>query len=266
MVEIDGSLGEGGGQVLRTALALSILTHQAVHLTKIRARRPKPGLAAQHLEAVEAAAAICGAKVEGAALGSTRLAFTPGEVRPGIYRFQIPTAGAATLVLQTIFMPLCLAGAPSTVAIGGGTHVPWSPCYHYLERQWLLALAAMGIEARLELELAGFYPQGGGLIQAAIQPAASLAPLHLTERGALLRIRGLSGVANLDADIARRQKLQALRRLEPVCRDTKIETLDLPSHTKGTFILLLAEFEKSQAAYAALGELGSAPNAWPMKP
>ena len=255
-VEMDGSLGEGGGQVLRTALSLSVLTHQAVQLTNIRARRLKPGLAAQHLEAVQAAAAISQAEVEGANLGSTRLRFAPGAVTPGNYHFKIPTAGAATLVLQTVFLPLCLAGAASSVTIGGGTHVPWSPCYHYLERQWLLALEAMGVEARLTLEQAGFYPQGGGIIQATIQSTARLQPLHLTQRGALLRRRGLSGVANLDADIARRQKHQALRRLEPVCRDTKIETLELPSHTKGTFILLLAEFEYSQAAYSALGELG----------
>jgi RNA 3'-terminal phosphate cyclase (ATP) len=265
MIEIDGSLGEGGGQVLRSSLALSVLTHQAVRLRNIRIRRPKPGLAAQHLIAVEAAATICHAEVEGASLGSTRLAFTPGEVRPGTYRFEIPTAGATTLVLQTIFLPLCLAQASSNVAIGGGTHVPWSPCYHYLEQQWLPALKPMGVEARLELEQAGFYPQGGGIIQAVIQPVGKLGALHMTERGALLRMRGISAVANLDADIALRQKLQALRRLEPVCGDTQIETLDLPpapsgtrsgSRTRGTFILLLAQFEKSQAAYFALGEPG----------
>ena len=256
MIEIDGSLGEGGGQVLRTALSLAVLTHQAVQLKNIRAGRSKPGLAAQHLEAVQAAAAISQAEVAGASLGSTRLKFAPGEIRPGNYHFNIPTAGATSLVLQTVFLPLCLAGVASNVTIGGGTHVPWSPCYHYLERQWLLALEAMGVEARLMLELAGFYPQGGGTLRATIQPAKKLEPLHLVERGALLRIRGLSGVANLDNEIARRQKLQALRRLEPVCRDTKIETLELPSHTKGTFILLLAEFEYSQAAYSALGELG----------
>ena len=256
MIEIDGSLGEGGGQVLRTSLALSILTHQAVHLLNVRARRPKPGLAAQHLQAVEAAAAICGAEVEGARMGSTAITFSPGKVKPGRYRFEIGTAGATTLVLQTIFLPLCLAGAPSHVAITGGTHVPWSPCFHYLDLQWLTALKEMGVDTRLTLDLAGFYPQGGGLIQAAIRPVSSLLPRQMVDRGPLARIRGISAVANLDAEIARRQKLQALRRLEPVCRDTKIETTSLPAHNKGTFILLLAQFEKSQAVYFSLGELG----------
>ena len=256
MIEIDGSTGEGGGQVLRTSLALSILTHQPVRLRAIRAGRSKPGLAAQHLKSVEAAAAICGGEVEGAALGSTHLVFSPGEVNPGRYRFDIGTAGAVTLVLQTIFLPLCLAQAASNVLITGGTHVPWSPCYHYLEQQWLPALQGMGAEARLSLDQSGFYPQGGGQIQAHIQPVIKLLPLQQVERGPLLRIRGISGVANLDADIARRQKLQALRRLEPVCRDTKIEILDLPGRTKGTFILLTAQFEKSQAVYSALGEPG----------
>ncbi len=256
MLEIDGSIGEGGGQVLRNSLALAILTGRAVHLTNIRAGREKPGLQPQHLEAVHAAAAICGAVVHGAALHSQQLFFEPGEVHSGRYRFDIGTAGATTLVLQTVFLPLAKAAASSNVTITGGTHVPHSPCYHYLERQWLPVLQSCGFWARLSLEQAGFYPQGGGEIHAQIRPVEAIQPLQLMERGKLLRIRGISAIANLDEGIARRQKLQALRRLEPVCPDSKIDTIQLPSPGKGTMLLAQAQFEYSSCCYFSLGAIG----------
>jgi RNA 3'-phosphate cyclase len=256
MLTIDGSIGEGGGQVLRSALTLSILTGTPIHLTNIRARRSKPGLQAQHLTAVKAAAAICAAETRGADLHATELEFHPGQVKPGRYRFTIETAGSACLVLQTVALPLALAPGTSTVTLRGGTHVPWSPSYHYLERQWQPHLQAMGLHINLTLNAAGFYPRGGGEVLASIRGAGSILPLERSQPGELIRIRGLSGVANLSLDIARRQKLQALRRLEPICRDSKIETLDLPSPVKGTFILLWAEFSNGQAACGALGAPG----------
>ncbi len=256
MLTIDGSLGEGGGQVLRSALTLAILTRTPVRLTNIRARRPKPGLQAQHLAAARAAASICGGDLRGAELRSTEIEFRPGAAKAGRYRFAIETAGSACLLLQTVALPLALMKGASTVTVRGGTHVPWSPSYHYLERHWLPHFQAMGLRLRLTLKAAGFYPQGGGELLAAIRGVGSTLPLERSQRGELLRIRGLSGVANLDLDIARRQKLQAMRRLEPVCRDSKIEILDLPSPVKGTFILLWAEFSGSQAACGALGAPG----------
>jgi RNA 3'-phosphate cyclase len=255
-IEIDGSLGEGGGQVLRTSLALSLITGKPLHLFNIRARRTKPGLQPQHLTAVRAAAAIGNAEVSSASLGSQELTFLPHEIRPGSYRFDIGTAGATSLVLQTILIPLSLAKKAATLTLTGGTHVPWSPCFHYLDLQWTPYLQEMGFNTRLTLEKAGFYPQGGGSIQVILQPARVLQPLQLGERGRLLRIQGISAVANLDGEIAVRQKHQALRRLEPLCSDTKIKTLNLPSHGKGTFILLAAEFEQGRACYTALGEKG----------
>ncbi len=149
MLTIDGSLGEGGGQVLRTSLTLSVLTHTPIRLTNIRARRPKPGLQPQHLQAVRAAAAICSADVRGADLHSVELEFRPGAVRAGRYRFSIETAGSACLVLQTVALPLAVAQGTSTVIVRGGTHVPWSPSYHYLERQWLPHLRASGLRMTL---------------------------------------------------------------------------------------------------------------------
>ncbi|MCX6029317.1 MAG: hypothetical protein NT169_08445, partial [Chloroflexi bacterium] len=206
MIEIDGSLGEGGGQVLRSALTLSTLTRQPVRLINIRARRPKPGLQPQHLAAVKAAAAISAAQVEGMFQNSTALTFAPGDVRAGDYRFDIGTAGATSLVLQTVFLPLALASslskaeaAPtppvsrawepdlqrngsSEITLIGGTHVPWSPSFHYLDLQWLPYLRRMGFDASLELELAGFYPQGNGQVKVRIAP---LTPQPWGERDSL---------------------------------------------------------------------------------
>jgi RNA 3'-terminal phosphate cyclase len=282
MIEIDGSLGEGGGQVLRSSLALSMLTRLPVHLTHIRARRPKPGLQAQHLAAVKAAAAISAAQVDGAALNSQELTFTPGDVRSDDYRFDIGTAGSTSLVLQTIFLPLALANrllkaeaAPtpptsrvlgadpdpeitvsSEVTLIGGTHVSWSPCFHYLDLQWLPYLRRMGIDATLELLLAGFYPQGNGQVRARIAPVREIAPLQLPERGALKGIRGISAVANLDMAIAERQRNQALQRLKGRHSKIDIELVELPARTKGTFLLLLAEFRHASACFVGLGALG----------
>lgn len=256
MLQIDGSMGEGGGQVLRSSLALSILTGQPAHLTNMRARRAKPGLQPQHLQAVRAAAAICGGHVRGAELHSQQLFFEPGDIHPGRYDFDIGTAGSAQLVLQTIFLPLARAKDSSQVSITGGTHVPNSPCYHYLERQWLPFLQACGFWARMEMKQAGFYPLGGGKVSAQIRKTSEIRPLTLMARGDLQRIRGITAIANLDEGIARRQKLQALRRLETICLDSKIETQVLPSVGKGTMLLLQAEFEHSTCCYFSLGALG----------
>ncbi len=297
MIEIDGSLGEGGGQVLRSSLTLSVLTRQPVRLTNIRARRPKPGLQPQHLAAVKAAAAISTAQVEGMFQNSTALTFAPGDVRAGDYRFDIGTAGATSLVLQTIFLPLALrnpagaglltvppaatparsetgassappaaptAGAgllteppsASEITLIGGTHVPWSPSFHYLDLQWLPYLRRMGFDASLELELAGFYPQGNGEVRVRIEPIDRISPLNLPERGALKSIRGISAVANLDTAIAERMRTHALHRLQGRHKGIEIETLDLPSRVKGAFLLLLAEFRYGSACYVGLGALG----------
>ncbi|GIX49340.1 MAG: ribosomal subunit interface protein [Candidatus Tectimicrobiota bacterium] len=256
MLQIDGARGEGGGQILRSALTLSLLTGTPVHLINIRARRPKPGLMPQHLQAVQAAAAVGEAEVEGAFLGSQALRFVPRGRRGGTFRFDIGTAGATSLVLQTVFLPLSAAAEPSHLTLTGGTHVPWSPCHHYLELHWLPLMRRLGCDAELRLELAGFYPQGGGRVRAHIRPVARLVPLQLTVRGRLLGIRGLSAVANLDLSIAERQRLQALQRLAPYCREVDIEVVRLPARGKGTLLLLLAQFEHARCCYYALGERG----------
>lgn len=256
MIQIDGAEGEGGGQMLRSALTLSVLTGRPIRMIHIRAGRSKPGLAPQHLAAVEAAATISHAHLEGAVLGSQSLVFEPRVLLPGEYRFDIGTAGAAPLVLQTIALPLSFAEGGSRVEISGGTHVPWSPCYHYLEWHWLHYMERIGFPIKTTLEAAGFYPRGGGRMSASIQPATSLSTLELTERGPLERIRGLSAVANLDLSIARRQERQALRRLERHGVRIAMEVTPLPSRSKGTLLLLMAEFAHSRCCYYALGEPG----------
>lgn len=257
-IEVDGAMGEGGGQVLRSALSLSLLTGQAFRLSRIRASRDRPGLRPQHLAAVRAASQVSGAQVNGDRVGSEEIAFSPGVVRPGDYFFDIGTAGATSLVLQTLLLPLALAHGTSRVTIRGGTHVPWSPCFHYLDWQWRPFLAHIGVPFDLTMTMAGFYPQGGGELQARLPGDAKPRPLQLTERGALLAVCGLSAVANLPREIAERQRRQALRRLKTLLPDaTPDVTLEeLPACSRGTVLLLLAELESGRACCFALGARG----------
>jgi RNA 3'-terminal phosphate cyclase (ATP) len=257
LLQLDGSLGEGGGQILRTALALSAVTGVPFELTNIRSNRPRPGLRPQHLESVKACARLCGARVTGAAENSPALRFEPGLVQPGRYRFEIRTAGSAGLLLQAAYLPLVFSGAESRLEIRGGTHVPWSPCYHFLERQWARWLRRIGIEVRLGLKRAGFYPQGGGEMQAAIRPAAGLLPLRCTEAGALRDLGVLSAACNLPEHIAERQKKRALERLREYGIEPRVEApKNLPAQGKGSFLLLTAEFEGGAGCYSSLGAIG----------
>ncbi|HWP31457.1 MAG TPA: RNA 3'-terminal phosphate cyclase [Fimbriimonadales bacterium] len=253
---IDGSFGEGGGQILRSALALSVLTGKAFEMVNVRAKRTKPGLMPQHLKSVEASQRICRAKVEGASIGSMHLIFEPREVRPGEYVFDIGTAGASSLVLQTIFFPLAFAKEPSKVSIIGGTHVPWSPPYHYLEWQWGWLLKKINVSSTLRLERAGFYPKGGGKITANIEPVTSLAPFSCVDRGGLKKITGVSGVGKLPISIAERQRSSALAVLQNIDAEKDISLLEVESFSPGTFIVLVLEFENSRACFSALGARG----------
>ena len=174
MLRVDGAQGEGGGQVLRTALALSAIRGVPVEIHSIRARRKSPGLQAQHLTAVSALARICDAQVEDAALGSQSLRFAPGGIRGGEYHFDVGTAGSTALVLQAILLPLSQAPGPSQVVLTGGTHVPWSPPAHYAREVWLPVLHGAGVSAHLEILRWGFYPKGGGRLHVAIEGGAKL--------------------------------------------------------------------------------------------
>jgi RNA 3'-terminal phosphate cyclase (ATP) len=215
-VELDGSFGEGGGQILRTALALALLTGKPFHLRNVRAGRPRPGLQPQHLMSVQSAAAIGRATTRGATLRSGSLEFDPGPVQAGAYHFDIGTAGATGLVLHTLYLPLALrGGAPSELTLVGGTHVSTSPSFHFLDATWRGYLSAFGLTISLRMQRPGFYPRGGGTVQAFIQPCARLRGVTLPPRGPV-RASGFSAVAGLDRNIARRQARRATQRLEDV--------------------------------------------------
>jgi len=207
MIRIDGAHGEGGGQIVRSSLVLSLLTGQEIEIHNIRAARPKPGLGRQHLTCVLAAARISGAVFQGAEPGSRLLRFAPGIVRSGRYRFDIGTAGSVGLVFQTLFLPLFLEKRPSEIFLTGGTHVPWSPCFHYLDRVFRPALKSMGILFTLELLRWGWYPKGGGEVKALIRPTgAGLRPFRAPgERDARNpRVRVLAASSRLPGHIRAR--------------------------------------------------------------
>jgi RNA 3'-terminal phosphate cyclase (ATP) len=213
LIVIDGSEGEGGGQVLRTSLALSLITSTPFRIEKIRANRQKPGLLRQHLTAVNAAAAIGGASLEGAELGSSTLTFVPGIVRSGEYSFAIGTAGSTTLVLQTILMPLALVSGESAVEIEGGTHNSSAPPFDFMEHAYLPLLRRMGADVELELLRPGFYPAGGGRIRVRIRGIGRLGALDLQQRGEIVTRRVRAVVANLPYTIAQREVQTAVQEL-----------------------------------------------------
>ena len=256
ILRVDGGQGEGGGQVLRTALALAAIRGVPVEIHSIRARRKTPGLQPQHLTAVTALAQICGAQVEGASIGSQRLRFSPSLVRPAEYRFDVGTAGSTALVLQAILLPLALGRGPSQVTLTGGTHVPWSPPADYLRDVCLPILAGMGIAARLRVDRWGFYPKGGGRVVVKVEGNADLHPVTLVFRGGNAELRGVSVVANLPRKIAERQRDRALQRLRAEGRSAEIELVEADAPGAGTFLLLVAETAGIPAAFSSLGERG----------
>src|SRR5262245_15913125 len=213
MFTIDGAQGEGGGQILRTALSLSIITGTPFALKNIRANRRKPGLLRQHLACVKAAGSISRARVAGAEVNSCALTFEPGTVRGGAYEFAIGTAGSTALVFQTVLPALLRAKDPSDVVFRGGTHNSSAPTFDFLERAFLPLLARMGATVELRLDALGFYPAGGGVWHARIEPAATLRPLAVEETGGIRTRRILADVANIPYDVAQREVREAARLL-----------------------------------------------------
>lgn len=218
MIELDGSHGEGGGQILRSALTLSILTGRPFKLVNVRANRTPPGLRPSHVMAVKAAADICRARYKGGSVGSSTLYFEPGEVIAGKHHFSIGTAGATGLVLHAVYLPLALRGkTASELTITGGTHVSTSPCYQYNAITWAAYLRRMGIEVELEMIRPGFYPRGGGEIRAVVHPCERIRGLRLTNCPEVTTAGGFSAVAGLPErqhDIARRQARRLTHRLK----------------------------------------------------
>lgn len=205
MLTIDGSYGEGGGQILRTALGLSLVTGTPFRIEKIRAGRKRPGLMRQHLTAVNAAQQLSRAEVEGAVIGSQQLTFKPGKTTAGEYTFSVGTAGSATLVLQTVLPALLTASQPSILTLEGGTHNPYAPPYDFLERAFLPLISRMGPKLEAKLDRYGFYPAGGGRFSVRIEPVAKLTAYDLRERGAIQTRKAHAIVSALPAEVGERE-------------------------------------------------------------
>jgi RNA 3'-terminal phosphate cyclase (ATP) len=257
-VVLDGSRGEGGGQILRTALTLSLLTGRPFRMTKIRANRSKPGLRPQHQQAVVAAAELGGANVTGCAVGSHELTFAPGAYAARDLAIDIGTAGSTGLVLQTLHLPLALrAQAPTRLVLDGGTFNPKAPAFPFLQTTWCGWLAALGMPVGLTMPAAGFYPRGGGRLDAWIEPAAAPRPLVRTSRGPLRRLHGIAGVANLRDDIPRRMRSRAIDRLAAQGFAAEIELVRWPSPGQGAALCLIAEHDGIvPATFVSAGERG----------
>lgn len=258
-IEIDGSAGEGGGQILRTSLTISSLLGKPVKIINIRAKRRQPGLQAQHLTCVHALAKITNAEVTGASIGSRVLTFNPKSLNAGNYIFDVSevksSAGSVSLIFQSILLPLAFADGKSNVTIFGGTHVAWSPPVQYLQMVYLPIAERMGIKANIYLNKWGWYPRGKGEIIADIQQS-KLNGINLLEKGISKEIRVISASSNLPMSIAQRQQNHALEILKSYGIEAKTELVDASSIGQGTIVFILAEFENSYAGFSALGEKG----------
>lgn len=258
---IDASHGEGGGQVLRTALSLAVALGRPVTLREIRARRPRPGLQPQHLTVVRALAAISDAEVAGDALDSTEVTFVPRTLRGGAYRFDIGairgSAGSVSLLFQALLLPLSLAAHASQLLLRGGTHVPWSPPVPYLAAVFLPALCRIGVRATLTLHRWGWYPAGGGEVEASIMPSPAGSSVRWEAPGRLSMLGGISAVSRLPLSIAERQRTRALDRLAASGLSPEITLLeDRTALGPGTLIMLTATGEPGLAGFSALGRRG----------
>jgi RNA 3'-terminal phosphate cyclase (ATP) len=255
MIVIDGSEGEGGGQVLRTALSLSLVTGQAFRIENIRANRSRAGVMRQHVTAVEAACAVGGTDCEELAVGASALTFTPGKVAAGEHHFSVGTAGSTSLVLQTVLPPLMLADAPSRLVLEGGTHNIYAPPFEFIERVYLPILNCMGPKISARLVRHGFYPAGGGRIEVDIQPCRSLSRVDLTERGELQSVEARAIVAALPGEIAVRELEAVAKILGWPEERRKIE--QLPDRAgPGNILLLQADFDHATEIMSGFGKLG----------
>lgn len=261
-IVLDGGAGEGGGQILRTALSLSAITGKSFAIGHVRANRIKPGLRPQHLEAARAVAQLCDAEITGAEVGSERFGFRPrAPVAPGQYTFDIGTAGSTPLLLQTLCWPLALAGGPSHLTLRGGTHQQNSPTFHDLALVWVPAAARLGFRFDLGLQAAGFYPEGGGEMTAAIEPAHPMPPLDLRHRGTLEEVEVVATAAGVPFAVSERMAERALRKLRDIGISAEATRVPVPARrSSGNHLLIVASFARTRAGFGALGDRGHTPD------
>ncbi len=258
MITVDGSYGEGGGQILRITLALSAILGVPVRIEKIRSKRDNPGIRPQHLAAIQAVATIANAKISGASVGSSTIEFIPGKVEGGEFNFNVGTAGSITLVLQTI-VPLALVTKSKIYGkVIGGTEVKWSPTFDYFNKVFVKGLQKMGIHVFLELERSGYYPEGGGVVKYEIRPCSKPNGLTIVHMPENLEVEGISRCSHLPEDVAKRQADSARRALENSgVRVSKIETVvSTKPLGKGSSITLWLTNEDTLVGGDSIGERG----------
>lgn len=257
MITLDGSQGEGGGQIVRTAVTLSAITGQPVEITRVRAGREAPGLRPQHVTAIQAVGSLCDAQMRGVEIGSEALVFEPGSsVRPGEYEWGVGTAGSACLVAQAIILPLALAPGETQVKLYGGTHVPNSPSGHYLRDVYMPLLLRMGIDLELYMDSYGFMPEGGGMLAIYLKGGARPQSQRMVERGALERIFGTAVGCNLPSHIPQRMANRAVNLLGAIDVPVDIRPMRTRSVSTGAGIFLTAEYENGRAGFGMLGRRG----------
>jgi len=255
MLKLDGSQGEGGGQILRTSLALSMCLGKAFHIYHIRATRQKPGLQPQHLAAVKAAASIAHAEVKGAELGSQTLSFVPRTVEGGEYRFAIGTAGSTTLLFQTLLPALMRAHHASRVTLEGGTHNPMAPPFEFLNHAFLPLINRMGPTVKARLVRPGYVPAGGGELEITIQPLSNLRPLTILHRGKLMETRAEVLLSNLPAHIAQRELSVIAESLHLPESCLRVHS-DTSAIGPGNCVSIIIRTEMITEVFTALGKRG----------
>ena len=256
MLEIDGSYGEGGGQILRTAVALSVLTKKPVEIKNIRANRPAPGIKPQHYIAIQSVKELCNADVKGLEIGSSTLVFNPGDVKGGEYKFDIGTAGSITMVFQACLLSALKTSEPITIVVTGGTDVKWSPSWDYFRHVFLPLIHKMGVSADAPLIKRGYYPKGGGEAELIIEPSKDIKPLQLDEQQEYSEVQGIIHLANLPSHVGTRMKHASIKSLIKHGLKASIEIEETTSLSAGTGITLWVESKDIVLGSTVLGEKG----------
>ena len=256
MLDIDGSYGEGGGQVLRYAVALSVYTKKPVEITNIRARRHKPGIRPQHLTAISCIASMCNAKTEGLSIGSSRLSFFPGNIKAGEYKFDVGTAGSITLIFQACIISALQTKKPIKINITGGTDVKWSPSWDYFKKIFLPLISSMGVKVEANLIKRGYYPKGGGKAEIKIHPINKIKSLTLDNNPAFKKIEGIINISNLPNNISIRMKHTIFKKSINNNFQTSIDIEESKSDSPGVGITLWSISNKAILGSSIIGEKG----------
>lgn len=256
MLEIDGSYGEGGGQILRTAVALSVLTKKPVIIKNIRANRPAPGIKPQHYIAIQSVKELCNADVAGLEIGSSSLTFIPGDVRGGKYKFDIGTAGSITMVFQAGLLSVLKTSEPITLVVTGGTDVKWSPSWDYFRHVFLPLVQRMGVSVDARLIKRGYYPKGGGEAELTIEPPKDIKPLQLDKQQDYSEVKGIIHLANLPDHVGTRMKHASIKSLIKHSLKASIEIEETTSLSTGTGVTLWVESKDTVLGSTVLGEKG----------